>query len=195
MAIRNTTQLGDPLLEAPNSTVTNFADPKVKQVIVDLIDSMRHEGLVGMAAPQIGENYQIFVTEPRETPFRTKDQSDSLRVYINPRIVKKSSAQIIIYEGCGSVGAANLFGPVLRPKEVTVEAFSEEGKKFQLTGDGLLGRVIQHEMDHLNNIEFIQKVDDYAKLLTLEWYQKFKKEDAKLKEASKITKKIFQLVK
>jgi len=75
-----------------------------------------------------------------------------------------SSEDIIQYEGCGSV-PGNIFGPVERPKKITVEAFDQHGRKFQLTCDGILGRVIQHEMDHLHGIEFVEKVQDYTKLL------------------------------
>lgn len=158
MAVRETVQIGDTRLEAKNVEVTDVRDKKVIQVIEDLIDTMRENQLIGMAAPQIGENYQIFVTEPRKTVFRS-GVGDKLRVYLNPRIVKSSDKKVIAYEGCGSVMMAGKFGPVERSKYVTVEAIDETGNRFRLTADGILGRVIQHEVDHLNGIEFIDKVD------------------------------------
>ncbi|PIU36280.1 peptide deformylase [Candidatus Shapirobacteria bacterium CG07_land_8_20_14_0_80_39_18] len=189
MATRDTLQIGDLRLKAPNKTVEKFTDSSVKQVIQDLIDTMRANELIGMAAPQIGENWKIFVTEPRETKFRMADQVDILRVYINPIILNSSKEESIIYEGCGSVLNGQLFGPVKRPKEITIEAFDQEGKKFRLTCDGILARVIQHEYDHLNGIEFTEKIFDYRKLVSVDFYLKdIKKSPEQIKD-SMITKK------
>lgn len=132
MPLRDTIQIGDPRLKAENTTATDFQSEKVKEVVQDLIDTMREKELIGMAAPQIGENWRIFVTEPRETEARKGAQVDELRVYINPKIIETSKEETIIYEGCGSVSNGNLFGPVSRPKVITVEAFDTEGKKFTL---------------------------------------------------------------
>ena len=97
------------VLKAKNALVKKFGDPKVKQVIADLTVTMRENQLIGMAAPQIGENYQMFVTEPRKTAFRS-GATDMLRVYINPKIIHFSSETTVIYEGCGSVLNGQLFG-------------------------------------------------------------------------------------
>lgn len=190
MSIRETIQIGDPRLKADNKTVTDFDDPAVKQVITDLIESMHSkELLVGLSAPQIGENYKIFVTEPRKTKTRSGDQVDELRVYINPIITQSSSEKMTVYEGCGSFVNGQLFGPVKRPKEVTIEAYDQEGKKFRLTCDGILARVIQHEYDHLDGIEFIEKIFDYKKLMNIDFYLKDIKNSKEQNEASVITKK------
>lgn len=170
MAKRETIQIGHPALKAPNLEITEFNTEKLNNLINDLVDTMRENGLVGIAGPQIAENLQIFVTEPRVTPSRTIDQADELRIYINPKIIDTSDAECIIYEGCGSVLNGSLFGPVMRPKEITVEAYDENGKKFQLRCDGLLARVIQHECDHLVGVEFTEKIYDYKKLMSREFY-------------------------
>lgn len=170
MPVRQTIQIGHPALKAENKVIKDFGDSKLKGLIQDLTDTMRDSGLVGMAAPQIAQNLQVFITEPRESKFRPKQQADQLRVYINPTIVHVSNKQVEIYEGCGSVVEANLFGPVIRPQAVTVEAFDENGRKFRLTADGLLGRVIQHEQDHMIGVEFLEKVSDYKRLINLEHY-------------------------
>lgn len=170
MAIRNTIQIGNPILKNKNIFVTDFNDPKVKQVVKDLVDTMHANGLIGMAAPQIGENYQIFVTEPRETATRPKDQSDQLRVYINPKITSSSKEQVEIWEGCGCVANGTLFAPVLRSKIITVEAMEQDGTIFTLTTDGILGRVIQHEQDHMIGVEFVEKISDYSKIMSKESY-------------------------
>lgn len=171
MAIRRRTFLGDPRLKGANKKIFSFKDKKLTQVITDLIETMHKVDLIGMAAPQIGENYQVFITEPRKTKSRAVDQADELRIYINPKITYYSPEKVTIYEGCGSV-PGNIFGPVERSKIVTVEAFDREGNKFQLRCDGLLARVIQHEYDHLQGIEFIEIVTDYKKLLNKRFYYK-----------------------
>jgi peptide deformylase len=194
MAIRKTIQIGNPKLKAPNQEVTDFNDPKVKQVIQDLKDSMHNEGIIGMAAPQIGENVKIFVTEPRETDARPADQADQLRVYINPKITYFSEEKILIYEGCGSVSESNLFGPVTRPKIIEIEAYNEKGEKFKFKCDGILSRVIQHEYDHMNGIEFLEKVDDYKKMLTKYWYIQLMKSSPDLIKNGEITIKEYSKI-
>lgn len=187
MAVRKVIQIGHPALKAKNKIIANSNSPKMKQLIIDLVDTMRKNDLIGIAAPQIGENYKIFVTEPRKTKTRTGDQIDKLRVYINPKITFFSQKQSIIYEGCGSVVKGTLFGPVKRSKEITTEAINEKGKKFKLTTDGILARVIQHEYDHLQGVEFTEKISDYRKLVDVSFYKKFIKYSKQQKQASKIT--------
>ena len=82
MAIRKAIQIGHPALKAINQEIVEFADYKLIQLVQDLRDTMYSAGLIGIAAPQIGENYRVFITEPRETENRPADQADELRVYI-----------------------------------------------------------------------------------------------------------------
>lgn len=184
--IQPTLQIGDPRLKAKNLAVKNFYSPKLKQIIKDLKDTMRKNQLIGIAAPQIGYNFKLFVTEPRKTKSRT-DNSDQFRVYINPKIVFYSNEQSIIYEGCGSVLNGQLFGPVERPVLITIQAFDEKGQKFQLKCDGILARVIQHEYDHLSGIEFTEKISDYKKLMHVDFYREFIKNSPDQISASQIT--------
>jgi peptide deformylase len=179
--------LGHPALKAENQIIQNFVDPKLAQLIIDLKDTMYKEGLIGIAAPQIGENYMVFITEPRETEYRPADQADEFRVYINPKILWESDEKIIIWEACGSVTEVGIFGPVLRSKIVEVEAQDITGNKFKFKADGILGRVIQHEMDHCLGIEFIEKVADYGKLKSLEFYLKDIKTSPEQVAAQKIS--------
>ena len=142
MAIRPVIQAGHASLKKKNKLIKNFSSPDVKKLIKDLKDTMYETDLVGIAAPQIAKNYMVFVTHPRNTKSRKLFKEDILRVYINPKIKKFSKRKIVIYEGCGSVVNGQIFGPVLRAKEIEIEAFDEDGNKFSLTCDGLLARVI-----------------------------------------------------
>lgn len=185
MSVRDTIQIGHPALKAKNKKITDFNSALLKQLVTDLKDTMIDNNLIGMAAPQIAENYQVFVTQPRKTKSRS-GSADQFRVYINPNITHFSKQTNLIYEGCGSVLHGQLFGPVIRPQTITIEAFDETGKKFKLTCDGILSRVIQHEYDHLQGIEFTEKVSNYKKLMALEFYVENIRNSAAQLEASQI---------
>lgn len=174
MIIKEIIQIGNPILKRKCKPVKNIGSKETKRVIKNLIDSMRHHNLIGMAAPQIGESLRIFVTEFNKTQYRN-EKNDQLRVYINPKIIWSSKKQIVIYEGCGSVAYAQLFAPVKRPEVIIIEAYDEKGNKFQLETGGMLARVIQHEYDHLNGIEFTEKITDIKKIMSAGEYNKLVK--------------------
>lgn len=188
MAVRKVIQIGDATLKAKNKEISSFTSINTKKLLRDLKDSMYAAELVGIAAPQIAENFMVFVTHARNTKARNLGKEDEYRVYINPKIANFSKETSVIYEGCGSVINGALFGPVTRSKEIEVQASDEHGKKFSLRCDGILSRVIQHEYDHLMGTEFIQKVDDYSKLLSEDFYHKKIRNSSKQMNASKITK-------
>ena len=188
MAVRKVTQAGHKALKANNNKITDFVSPKLGKLIKDLKDTMYDTGLVGIAAPQIGVNEMVFATHPRNTKSRRLGKEDICRLYINPKITKFSKENVVIYEGCGSIGNGKLFGPVERAKEITIEAQGEKGNKFSVTCDGLLARVIQHEYDHLQGIEFIQKINEYNKILDGIYYRKTIRNSKAQKEALNITK-------
>ena len=175
MIIKKITQAGNPILRKKAEMVKDFKSQKTKKTIKDLIDTMRSGSLVGIAAPQIGRCSRIFITEIRKTANRRIKDKDELRVFINPRIVRFSKKTSVGYEGCGSVGSAQIFGPVKRADEITIEALNEKGKKFVLKAQNLLARVIQHEFDHINGIIFTDKISDYKKIMSGEEYRKLSK--------------------
>ncbi len=188
MAVRRVIQIGDQRLKNKNKIITDFEDKNLSSLILDLKDTMNKTGLVGIAAPQIGENACVFVTHPRNTKTRNIGKEDIFRVYINPKIIFSSKKRVIIYEGCGSVVRGQLFGPVKRSKEITIEAQDEQGSVFQLTADGLLARVILHEFDHLSGTEFIEKIIDYKKLISQQFYKKYIRDSEETKKLITITK-------
>jgi peptide deformylase len=172
MIIKNVTQIGAPVIRAKAKPVRSATAPRTKKIVRDLIDSMRHHGLVGMAAPQIGIGLRIFVSELRKTNVRRAGEADAARVFINPEILRRSKERSIGGEGCGSVACAGLFGMVPRAQSVTVTALDGKGKKFTLTAKGLLAAVIQHEVDHLNGIVFLDRLPDMKSLMSREEYIK-----------------------
>ena len=170
MAIKKTFQIGSKPIRSRARLVRDVRSKKIQRIIRDLVDTMRHENLVGMAAPQIGERERVFVSEIQKTAVRKNPQKDTLRIFVNPHIKNHSKHEVSGYEGCGSVGLANLFGPVRRFKTVIVSAVDGRGRPFELKASGLLARLIQHEIDHLNGIVFIDKVKNTRQLLGREEY-------------------------
>ena len=164
-------QLGNKVIRSKAKNVSSVNNPKVQEVIRGLVSVMRERNLVGLAAPQIGVGMRIFVTEVRTTTYRKNiAQPDELRIFVNPKMRSHSRNIVTEYEGCGSVVEAMLFGPVKRFYMVEVEALNEMGEAFLFQANGFLARIIQHEMDHLDGIVFLDKVTDTRKLLGREEY-------------------------
>jgi peptide deformylase len=106
---------------------------------------------VGLAAPQISENLRIIVVQIQ----------DKIVTFINPLITKKSWSKEIGEEGCLSV--PNVFKNVKRHKRIGLAYYDEKGKKQKMIAEGMLSRILQHEIDHLDGILFIDKIEDTPK--------------------------------
>lgn len=106
---------------------------------------MYEEDGIGIASPQVGENIRLVVISTSNGPL----------VMVNPEILKKSWRAETAEEGCLSV--RGVFGPVKRARSVTVKFTDRDGKKQQLDTSGLFARVIQHEVDHIDGILFIDR--------------------------------------
>lgn len=191
MVIKNIPQIGDPFLRqrAKGLTYTDLADPKTKRTIKNLVDTVRGQNLIGMAAPQISKSVRIFVVEVRQTKVR-KIKPEPLRIFINPRINWKSKQQVVDYEVCGSVFHAQLFGLVKRHKSIEVEYDDIKGDRHTLKATGIMSIIIQHELDHLNGILFTDLITDNKKILDYDSYLKYRDEQReKKKKNNKSNKK------
>ncbi len=178
MIIKEIIQIGNPVIRKKSKNLSNSEIKlrKTKNIINNLVDSMRHYNLIGISAPQVNHNLKIFVTEIRNTKNRKINELYDLKVFINPKIISFSKEKVFGYEGCGSVADANLFGLVNRSKSIKIESKDINGKLFQLYASGLLARVIQHEYDHLDGILFIDKVAETKSYMSgSEYRKKFKK--------------------
>ena len=172
MVIKHPTQIGNSVIRNKARPVRDVKSARTKRIVRNLIDSMRHHGLVGMAAPQIGIGLRIFVTEIRKTTTRSPKQLDPVRVFINPNIVSRSKKQVLGGEGCGSVAHGGLFAQVRRPERVIAEAFDQKRCKFTVAAKGLLARIIQHETDHLDGTVFLDRLPNMKGLMSREEYMK-----------------------
>lgn len=146
-------QGGDPVLRKKATVVENPKSPEIKELIADMIATMKKASGIGLAAPQVGRSLRLF----------TVSVEGKIYVFINPEIRDFGDDKIPFEEGCLSV--QKTWGPVIRPKKLTIKALNENGELVKIRAKGLLARVIQHEMDHLNGTLFIDKALKLYKII------------------------------
>lgn len=152
MAIRNIRTYGDKVLTKQAKEVTEINE-KTLELIEDMLDTMYDAGGVGLAAPQVGILKRIVVIDVSE-------DGDQPLILINPVIVSTDGTQTGD-EGCLSVPGKN--GVVTRPNHVVVKAFNEEMEEITIEGEGLLARAFCHEIDHLDGVLYVEKVEGELK--------------------------------
>jgi len=140
----------DTFLGRPTKPVENI-DGKIQKLIEDMAATMYAAPGVGLAAIQVGHDKSLLVYD-----IAPKDEKRSLQVLINPKIVTSEGTIISENEGCLSV--PDYRTDVKRASQVLVEAFDREGKPIRIEAEGLLALVMQHEIDHLNGILFIDRI-------------------------------------
>jgi peptide deformylase len=153
MAIRNVIKLPHPTLRRKAKKIEQF-DSDLRKLIDDMIETMRDEPGVGLAAPQINISQRLIVVEYPEDD-SIHDAEPKVFVVANPVLVQVSETKENGIEGCLSV--PNLYGEVERSKSVTVRGQNQHGKKITINADGWLARIFQHEIDHLNGILFVDR--------------------------------------
>ncbi|WP_297421840.1 peptide deformylase [Clostridium sp.] len=151
MALRQIRLFGDEILRKRSREV-EIVDEKIRQILDDMVETMyNEENGGGLAAPQIGILKRLVVI----------DMGQGLIKLVNPKIISKEGIQEVI-EGC--LSNPNVFGKLLRPKIVRIQALNEKGEEIILTGTGDLAKCFCHEIDHLEGILFTDFVTEYIKL-------------------------------
>ena len=140
----------NPNLRQLSKPVEHFTK-EVRDLISQMKMIMENNNGVGLAAPQIGIPLRVITCE----------LDDKFYVFINPEIIKTSKEAVAMEEGCLSL--PNIYGEVIRPEKIILKAINADGKKIKLKAFGLLARVIQHEIDHLDGILFIDKAKNITK--------------------------------
>lgn len=138
----------EEILHKQAATVANI-DERIVRLTQEMIDSLVYHKGIGLAGPQVNEQLRLFVTHAND---------DIPRVFINPEIIMTSNDTVPYEEGCLSV--PGVYADVMRPAEITIQAWNEKGRPFTLDAEGLLARVIQHEYDHLRGRLFIDKLNE-----------------------------------
>ena len=166
-------QNGDPVLRntAKNVDIENIKSPEIKKLLNNMSKALatQKDG-VAIAAPQIGVSLRVFIVSgklfdneagPKPAGLGPEDKNNSDfpdLVFINPTITKTSKDVSPEEEGCLSV--TGKYGEVSRANKTTIRAYNEDGEVFERGGSGLLSKIFQHEMDHLNGILFIDKAEN-----------------------------------
>jgi peptide deformylase len=143
----NIVTLGDERLKKHSILVPDF-DGEIETLIEQMFETMYANKGIGLAAVQVGKLIRLFITHvPKDAP----------RVFINPEMIETSVDLGSFEEGCLSIPEVN--ADVVRPTQVKVQAWNVKGRPFSMDADDMLARVIQHELDHLNGVLFIDRID------------------------------------
>lgn len=159
-------RLGHPALRTPARPVEpgRIREPEIQQLIDDMVDTMRDARGVGLAAPQIGVGFQVFVYASEGHPERHPDIP--LRVVINPMITPHARELVYDWEGCLSI--PDLRGMVPRHLAVRIQGMDRDGRPLDYVANDFEARIVQHEYDHLNGIIFLDRMRDLRTLGYLE---------------------------
>ncbi len=153
MAIRKIVTEEDPVLRrtAVDIDLAELKSEKFSTLIQDMIETMYDAKGVGLAAPQIGLGKRIFVAET----------ADGVIALVNAHITKRSKKHIKDEEGCLSIPGK--FDKVARAKKVTIDAVTTDGKPITFEAEGFFARIMQHEIDHLDGILYVDRVAEQKK--------------------------------
>ncbi|TAK03736.1 peptide deformylase [Patescibacteria group bacterium] len=139
--------LREPSVEVPVSAIKT---PRMEKLVADMVETMKLENGVGIAAPQVGVNERVIIVETGAGP----------EAFVNPVITRRSLRKADSEEGCLSV--PGVYGIVKRHKGIRVEALNANGEKIALDVKGFPAIIFQHEIDHLDGILFVDRVERYT---------------------------------
>lgn len=135
--------------------------PEVVQWTQEMVQTMILSKGIGLAAPQVGLEFTLFVVQV---------ESQAPLVFINPEITATSLETCGYEEGCLSI--PGVYGEVIRPEQISIQAWNTKGRPFKMDVDGILARVIQHEMDHLFGVLFFDHMSEFKRERLLKTYSK-----------------------
>jgi len=161
MALLDVVHYGDPILRKECKTVTNYKI--LPDIIEDMFDTMYEEEGIGLAANQVGIDMNLMIIDVSHT-----DEAEDANIFVNGEIID-SYGSSEMEEGCLSIPEVRL--PVKRPEKIKFKYQLPDGSEHVDEFNGLLGRAIQHEMDHLKGIFIIDRVNP---LLAMKYKKKFK---------------------
>jgi len=146
---------------APLDTVTD----ETRRLIRDMFDTMYHAEGIGLAGPQVGVSQRVLVVD-----VTNEDESRHVHALVNPVIVESSKATDKGVEGCLSI--PGIEEKVTRPVRVVVEALSPDGDPVRIEADDLLARALQHEVDHLDGVLFLDRLSPLKRGILLKKWRK-----------------------
>lgn len=155
---------GDPALRRGADDVSADSE-SIRQLIDDMIETMRAARGIGLAAPQVGRAERIFVAELASEirPDGTREQMQEAMAFVNPEIIEESDEESEFEEGCLSI--PDICETVRRPERIRMNYLDRHFRPQELEADGLAARVIQHEVDHLDGVFFVDRVSAFRRRL------------------------------
>ena len=173
MALLPIVEVPDPRLRQISSPVEKV-DDEVRKLIADMFETMYAAPGIGLAAIQVGVPKRILVIDLQEPEIEDGPPVKDPRVFINPAIIKHSDEQVPYLEGCLSV--PDQYAEVERPDHIRARWLDENGKPHEEQLDGLLAVCLQHEMDHLEGVLFIDHLSRLKREMVLKKLAKLRKE-------------------
>lgn len=158
--------IGDPRLKAPCRAIE--ISEETRAVFLQMVEHLRSLNGAGLAAPQVGLSVNAVVVEVRKTDVFPDRPVSPLIQMANPVILERSDQMVVDWEGCFSV--PGIMGLVPRAEQISVSYVGMDGESNTATYSGYLARVIQHEVDHLSGIEFVDRMESMASLTTVKNY-------------------------
>jgi peptide deformylase len=175
MAIRRIYETPDPILRQISRPVETF-DDELATLVADLFETMYVAPGIGLAAVQVGVPIRLLVIDLQEPEEEGGEPVRDPRVFINPEILWHSDSEVPYTEGCLSV--PEQYAEVMRPDRIRARWQDEKGKAYEEDIDGLLAVCLQHEMDHLEGVLFIDHLSRLKRDMVLKKLAKWRKEQA-----------------
>ncbi|MCG6956358.1 MAG: peptide deformylase [Gemmatimonadetes bacterium] len=171
MSLRDIVIMGDPVLRQSAEEVDTF-DEELETLVSDMFETMYAADGIGLAAPQVGILRRVLVVD-----LRREDEPDARVALVNPRVTWQSQETDRQPEGCLSI--PGLEDVVERPVSVRIEGYDPEGLPVALEVDDLYARALQHEIDHLDGILFVDRVTPLKRRMLLKKWKKLRAEAEK----------------
>ncbi len=175
MTIRRIYETPDPVLRQISKPVETF-DRELKTLVADMFETMYEAPGIGLAAVQVGVPIRLLVIDLQEPKEEGGEPVRDPKVFINPEILWHSDSEVPYTEGCLSV--PEQYAEVMRPDRIKAKWQNEKGETFEEEIEGLLAVCLQHEMDHLNGVLFIDHLSRLKREMVLKKLAKWRKEQA-----------------
>ena len=159
MAVRNIAYVGNPVLRQKAQQIHRL-DKSTERLIDDMVETMHAFNGIGLAANQVGVPQRVIVVQL--PPDEDDPQSGKLYTLINPEVISYGEELVSTEEGCLSI--PYYYGEVTRPDSIVVKGRDRRWREIKVKASGLLARALQHEVDHLNGILFVDRMESMEKL-------------------------------
>ena len=160
----------DPILKL-RAVAVEKVDEDIRQLMSNMLETMYNEPGIGLAAPQVGQSLRVIVLDISVDP----EEKKPLKM-ANPVIISASKQKVVHEEGCLSL--PQFYAEVIRPQSVSVKYLNENNEQKELEADGLLSTCIQHEIDHLDGVLFVDHISSLKRNIILRKLVKYKRNES-----------------